>query len=94
MVYFDVQNTLELSNVGLGQLPFDTFADDQPTDHFALTRYNDRKNSGPTVRLSHLSHFIMPSFAPKQCFHIVSHNFGSFEPRLMLPIEPRGVKVT
>ena len=26
----------------LGQLPIDTFATDQPTDPFALTRYNDR----------------------------------------------------
>ena len=94
MVYFDVQNTLELSNVGLGQLPFDTFADDQPTDHFALTRYNDRNRSGPGVKLGHLSTFIMPYFGPKQYFHIVSCNFGSFQRRLMLPIEPRGVKVT
>ena len=30
-----------LIKVDLGQLPFDTFADDQPTDPFASTRYND-----------------------------------------------------
>ena len=37
---------LMLIEVDLGQLPFDTFADDQPTDPFALTRYNDRNESG------------------------------------------------
>ena len=36
----------------------------------------------------------MPSFAPNNLIHIVSHNFGRFRPRLMLPIEPRGVTVT
>ena len=36
----------------------------------------------------------MPSFAPNNLIHIVSHNFGRFKPRLMLPIEPRGVTVT
>ena len=30
-----------MSIVDLGQLLFDTFATDQPTDHFALTRYDD-----------------------------------------------------
>ena len=49
----------------LGQLPIDTFADDQPTDPFALTRYNDREKSAAIVWLSHLSHFIMLSFDPK-----------------------------
>ena len=78
LVYFDVWNSLELSNVDLGQLPFDTFATDQPTDHFALTRYNDRNRTGPTVRLGHLWTFIMPSFAPNEYFHIASHDFGSF----------------
>ena len=33
---------LLLIKVHLGQLPIDTFATDQPTDPFALTRYNDR----------------------------------------------------
>ena len=56
---------LSLIKVDLGQLPFDTFATDQPTDHFALTRYNDRIWSVPTARLGHLSPFIMPSFGPK-----------------------------
>ena len=85
---------ISLIKVDLGQLPFDTFADDQPTDPFALTRYNDRNNSGPTVRRFHLWHFIMLSFGPDNLIHIVSRVFGSFEPRLMLPIEPRGVTVT
>ena len=39
----------------LGQLPIDTFADDQPTDPFAMTRYNDKISSVPTVRFGHLS---------------------------------------
>ena len=42
----------------------------------------------------HLWHFIMPSFGPNKVFHIVSRVFGRFRPRLMLPIEPRGVTVT
>ena len=46
---------LLLIKVDLGQLSFDTFADDQPTDPFALTRYNDRNNSGPQKVLGHLS---------------------------------------
>ena len=83
-----------LTTVDLGQLPFDTFAAGQPTDHSALTRYNDRNKCGPPPVLGHLWTFIMPSFAPKYCVHIVSRDFGSFEPRLKLPIEPRGVKVT
>ena len=65
LLYFDVQNSLELSNVDMGHLPFDTFATDQPTDHFALTRYNDRKYLAPTLYVGHLSTFIMPSFGPK-----------------------------
>ena len=83
-----------LIKVDLGQLPFDTFADDQPTDHFALTRYNDRNKSGPTVRLGHLSTFIMPSFAWNNLIHIVSHNFSQKGQKLKLPIDPRGVIVT
>ena len=94
LTQIDVWMALGLSNVDLGQLPFDTFADDQPTDHFALTRYNDRNKSAAEVRFGHLSTFIMPSFAPNNLIHIVSHNFGRFKPRLMLPIEPRGVTVT
>ena len=54
-----------LITVDLAQLPFDTFATDQPTDQSALTRYNDRNKSAAIVRLGHLSTFIMPSFGPK-----------------------------
>ena len=36
----------------------------------------------------------MLSFGPDKDIYIVSHFFGSFEPRLMLPIAPRGVTVT
>ena len=77
-----------------GTTSFDTFATDQPTDHFALTRYNDRNRSAPTVRLSHLSTFIMLSFASKLSIHIVSNVFGQNGQKWKLPIEPRGVKVT
>ena len=65
LAWFDVGKCLELSNGDLGSSGTDTFAADQPTDHFALTRYNDRNRTGPTVRLGHLWTFIMPSFAPK-----------------------------
>jgi len=85
---------LMLIKVDLGQLPIDTFATDQPTDPFAIPQYNDRNRSAPTVRRFHLWHFIMPSFAPNNLIHIVSRDFGRFRPRLMLPIEPRGVTVT
>ena len=83
-----------LIKVDLGQLPFDTFAADQPTDHFALTRYNDRNRSGTGVRLGHLSPFIMPSFGSNNLIHIVSCNFSQKGQKWKLPIEPRGVKVT
>ena len=71
-----------------------TFATDQPTDPFALTRNNDRKNLAPTLWRFHLWHFIMLSFGPDKDIHIESSFFGRFRPRLMLPIEPRGVTVT
>ena len=71
-----------------------TFATDQPTDHIALTRYNDRNSGGPTVQLGHLSTFIMPSFASNNLIHIVSNDFGQKGQKLKLPIEPRGVIVT
>ena len=76
------------------QLLFDTFATDQPWDRFALSRYNDWKWLGPRDQLGHLSTFIMKSFGPGQCFHIVSGHSGQFEPRLTLAIEPRSVFVT
>ena len=83
-----------LIEVDFGQLPFDTFATDQPWDHFALSRYNDWKSLGPRDQLGHLSTFIMNPFGPGQCFHIVSGGSGQIEPRLTLAIEPRPVFVT
>ena len=83
-----------LIEVDFGQLPFDTFSTDQPTDHFALSRYNDWKSLGPRDQLGHLSTFIMNPFGPGQCFHIVSGGSGQIEPRLTLAIEPRSVFVT
>ena len=50
-----VWKCLGVFNLGLGQLPFDTFATDQPTDPFAFSPDNDRNNSGRKVRLGHLS---------------------------------------
>ena len=71
-----------------------TFATDQPTDHIAFTRYNDRKKKGPTVQLGHLSTFIMTFFASNNLIHIISNDFGQKGQKLKLPIEPRGVIVT
>ena len=68
-----------LIKVDLGQLPFDTFAADQPTDHFALTRYNDRISSVPQFMLGHLSTFIMPSFGPEPSIHIVSQVLSAID---------------
>ena len=67
---------LMLIKVDLGQLPIDTFADDQPTDPFALTRYNDRISSGPHFTFGHLSTFIMPSFGSGLSIHIVSEGLS------------------
>ena len=61
---------------------------------FALTRYNDRNKSGPTVQHFHLWHFIMPSFGSNNLIHIVSDLFSQFGQQMKLPIEPRGVTVT
>ena len=57
LAQIDVWMALGLSIVdlsGSGTTSFDTFATDLPTDPFALTRYNDRNKSGPTVRRFHL----------------------------------------
>ena len=94
MVPVDVWKCLELSVVDLGQLPFDAFATGQPTDHFALSRYNDRISSGPQFTFGHLSTFIMPSFGSKLSIHIVSDDLSPKGHWMKLPIEPGGVKVT
>ena len=83
-----------LIKVDLRQLPIDTFADDQPTDPFALTQYNDREKTGPLFQLGHLSTFIMTFFASNNLIHIISNDFGQKGQKLKLPIEPRGVIVT
>ena len=63
LAWFDVGKCLELSNGDLGSSGTDTFASDQPTDHFALTRYNDRNKSAPPAVLGHLWTFVLKSFA-------------------------------
>ena len=83
-----------LIKVDLGQLPFDTFATDQPTDHSALSRYNDRISSGPHFTFGHLSTFIMPSFGSKLSIHIVSEGSSAIDLGGSCRLDLGGVKVT
>ena len=75
---------LELSIVDRGQHLFDPFATNQPTEHYALTQYNDRSNSVPKVRLSNLSTFMMVGgqllFDTFATDHIISRDLSSFWP--------------